>query len=263
MELAALKPLLSSLVLPPLGPLLLMAAGWLLLRRNQRSIIAKSSMYLGFSLAWLLSCQAIAVICNEALLKTYPVATIQTLKANDVQAVVVLGGGIQVQAPEYQETAQLGSVSATRLRYGSILATQAKLPLAFSGGIGWATVSQAEHTEAQAAKNYLQSFNLPAAKWLDANSADTAENAQEMSKILHKHGIQRIALVTHDWHMTRAKLLFDAQGFSVLPAPVNPIANESYALLNWLPSADGLEDCRAVLRESLGIFVLNMRKLLP
>ena len=38
--------------------------------------------------------------------------------------------------------------------------------------------------------------------------------------MLEKEGIHKIILVTNEWHMQRAKLLFQQQGFDVLPASV-------------------------------------------
>jgi uncharacterized SAM-binding protein YcdF (DUF218 family) len=134
--------------------------------------------------------------------------------------------------------------------------------LAYSGGRGWSVDAKNTHTEAQAASNYLKAFNLPAAQWLDDQSADTAQNALQMAKRLQPEGVNRIVLVTHAWHMERSVKLFEAQGFAVLPAPVNAIAiaTESYALLNWLPSADGLQDSRNVLREWLALSVLKFKE---
>jgi uncharacterized SAM-binding protein YcdF (DUF218 family) len=239
--------------------LLILLAGWLFLTFTKRKNLAKISIYAGFVLAWLLSCQSVAVLLNQSLLQHYPSVTLHMIQDSRIQAVVILGSGMQTHAPEYQQTAQLSSSSSTRLRYGSILALQSNLPLAFSGGVGWASHDKATHTEAEAAENYLSAFKLPPAKWLDSRSADTEGNAREMALILSAQGIKRIALVTHDWHMERAKYLFDAQGFDVLPAPVNPISNESYGMLNWLPSADGLRDCRHILREVLGLLVLKLK----
>lgn len=264
MNLAVLKPFLSSLVLPPLGPLLLIFMGLLLLvfkKRNKKNYaVEKILIATGFVLLWLLSSLAIANLMYRQVLTSYAATNAAELQRHDIQAVIVLGGGLQLDAAEYQYTAQLGPNSATRLRYGSILARQAKLPLAFSGGISWSIHGQTMQTEAQGAQNYLQSLGLPAAKWLDGQSSDTAENAEEMAKLLKPQGFQRIALVTDEWHMTRAQLLFEKQGFYVLPAAVNLIATTTITPLDWLPSADGLIWSRLALREALALLVIRVRQ---
>ena len=54
----------------------------------------------------------------------------------------------------------------------------------------------------------------------EEKSLTTKENALFTRQILEKEGINKIILVTNEWHMQRAKLLFEGQGFQVLPASV-------------------------------------------
>jgi uncharacterized SAM-binding protein YcdF (DUF218 family) len=259
-NLEILKPLLSALVLPPAGPLLLVVLGFLLIATSRKANIGKALACIGLLLAWLLSCQAVAVQLDGWLLKPYPVVTKKSLTESKAQAIVVLGGGMQSQTNEYQNSSQISATAAVRLRYGAWLSKQTQLPLAFSGGRGWAAGKQgSEQTEALGAANYLKSVDAPAAKWLDNKSSDTADNAREMAKLLPIKDISKIILVTHAWHMERSVKLFEAEGFTVLPAPVYAITDESYALLNWLPSAEGLRDSRSVLREALALLVMRVK----
>jgi uncharacterized SAM-binding protein YcdF (DUF218 family) len=264
-NLEILKPLLATLILPPAGPIFLAILGFGLVLFSRKASARKANtgkafIGIGLLLLWLLSCQAFAIKLDAWLLKSYPALTQESLVKSKAQAIVVLGSGMQSQAVEYQNSAQISSTAAARLRYGAWLSKQTNLPLAFSGGRGWAAGQQgSEQTEALGAANYLKSLDLPPAKWLDDQSSDTAENAREMARVLPVKNIQRIVLVTHAWHMERSVTLFEAQGFTVLPAPVYAIANESYSLLNWLPSAEGLRDSRAVLREALALLVMRVR----
>lgn len=232
--------------------------GFFIWKTTRKAILGMGLLWAGFLFSWLLSCQAVAVQLDHWLLHAYPVATQEFIAQSKSQAVVVLGSGMQSTTAEYQNSAQLSATAAVRLRYGAWLSKQTKLPLAFSGGRGWAASQGSEQTEAQGATNYLKSLDLPAAKWLDTQSSDTADNAKEMAKLLKPQSIQRIVLVTHAWHMERSVKLFETQGFTVLPAPVYAIAGESYALLNWLPSSDGLRDSRYVLREALALLVMRV-----
>ncbi|MGH8858755.1 MAG: YdcF family protein, partial [Polaromonas sp.] len=59
MEFAELKPLLTSLVLPPLAPLLLALLGVLLAFKKRRGGLALAALSL--VLLWLLSCHGVAV----------------------------------------------------------------------------------------------------------------------------------------------------------------------------------------------------------
>ena len=138
-----------------------------------------------------------------------------------MQAIVILGGGMQAVAPEYG-LAQPNASTAARLRYGIQLAKRSGLTL----------------------------------RWIDNQSRDTAENAARMHDLLAPAGIQHIALVTHAWHMPRSQALFETAGFTVLPAPMGFVLPSERPLLEWLPSAHGLTASRHVLREWLALQVL-------
>ena len=85
--------------------------------------------------------------------------------------------------------------------------------------------------EAKIAAEELQNFfNVPT-KWIEPKALTTKENALFTKQILEKESIHKIILVTNEWHMQRAKLLFQQQGFDVLPASVGEgITPDSYGL---------------------------------
>ncbi|MCY7370038.1 MAG: YdcF family protein, partial [Polaromonas sp.] len=141
------KPYLAALVLPPLGPLLLAALGLFFAARKQRAGLLVAGLAL--VLLWLLSCHGAAVWLARALPQFAPVMPLD-LKTAQVQAIVILGGGVQPVAPEYGEP-QLRSATAERLRYGLHLAQQTGLPVAFSGGIGWAASENQSQSQSEAA----------------------------------------------------------------------------------------------------------------
>lgn len=269
MTFGELKPLLAALALPPTLPLLVVMAGALLAWGWQSSRGRRSStgsrtaslqrlgltcVLLGAAGLWLLSCNAVAVWLARTALP--PVAVISPadaaqLKTEGVQAVVILGGGVLPDAPEYGR-AQPSAPTAARLRYGFFLAKAADLPLAFAGGVGWAAAGTNAPSEASTAMQLAKENGL-AFRWLDAESRDTAENAARMRALLQPAGVQHIALVTHGWHMPRSQKHFEEAGFKVLPAPTGLIRPLERPLLEWLPSAHGLTATRQVLREWLAL----------
>ena len=148
MQLQELKPLLATLILPPAGPLLGMLIGWAYWGRWRRA--GRLMVAMGLVSLWLLSCNGVAVELARWVLPTVrPLAPAlaRQLKADKVQAIVVLGGGMQRSTPEYGSP-QLTADSLVRLRYGAWLATQSGLPLAFSGGIGWGNAGTSTPAEA-------------------------------------------------------------------------------------------------------------------
>ena len=245
-----LKPVLTALVLPPAGPLLLALLGLLLAaRRRLRAGLALATLaVIGL---WFLSCHAVTLWLAHALLpQVEPVRPEQLARA---QAIVVLGGGVQAQAPEYG-VAQPSPSTLGRLRYGATLARRSGKPLAFGGGVGWSSSGTGIPPEAQAAERTLQEFGVRL-RWSDPRSRDTAESARELRKLLAADGVSRIALVTDAWHMPRSVLEFGRAGFEVVPAPTGFPAPQNRALVEWLPSAAGLSLSRQVLREALGLWI--------
>jgi uncharacterized SAM-binding protein YcdF (DUF218 family) len=163
---------------------------------------------------------------------------------------VILGGGVLGQAPEYG-LAQPSAPTLERVRYGAWLARQTKKPLAFAGGVGWAARPNTT-PEADVARTALKDDYGLELRWSDSRSRDTAENATRMAQAMRGDKIQRIALVTHAWHMPRAVAAFQKAGFQVTPAPTGFAVPRERELLEWLPSVHGLELSRSVLREWLG-----------
>ena len=261
MSLGELKPLRTALILPPASPLLLVLLGlglaWPRQRQRRSARVGAALALLGVALLWLLSCQAVAVwLSHHALpqVAALPAQPAALLRAERIQAVVVLGGGVRPEAPEYAQ-AQPGAHTEARLRYGVHLVRASGLPMAFAGGIGWGAADrQRQPTEAEAAKAYVEELGLRL-RWLDDRSRDTAENAQRLAELLQAQGVRRVALVTDAWHLPRSIRAFERAGFEVLPAPTGFIAAESSLWLQWLPSTRGLRDSTHVLREWLGLRV--------
>ena len=245
-----LKPVLTALLLPPGGPLLLIFLAGLLARRFQRlawALVMVSSLAM-----WLLACDATAYGLNRLLLSTYaPVTAEQAAKA---QAIVVLGGGVDQFAPEYGDRSEeLGEAAYKRLAYGAHLAKQSQLPVMYAGGKGWAAADTQLHSEAEvAAHTMTRDFGLQI-QWQDKDSRDTRENALRAFEVLWPLGKKRILLVTHDWHIQRSLRNFQQAGFEVTPAPMGYLQPPVSIPIDYLPSANGLRHSYWVLREWLGL----------
>jgi uncharacterized SAM-binding protein YcdF (DUF218 family) len=246
--LGPLKPFLTNLIMPPAGPLLLMLGAAFLARYRRR--LAWGLAGLAVVSLWVLSCQATAYGLNHWLLKSYPAIKLDQLK--QAQAIVVLGGGVALNVPEYERPI-LADAAHMRLTYGIHLAKQSQLPLVYAGGIGWGAPQAQIDTEAAVAAYVLARDHQMRFAWVDDQSRDTRENAQRSHEQLHGQGIQTIALVTNDWHMQRSVRNFEQSGFKVLPAPMGYIQTPIGWDRGYLPSENGLENTRTILREWLGL----------
>lgn len=252
MELGELKPLLTTLLLPPAGPLLLALLGLGLLLMGRRRLGGAIVSLLGIATLWFLSCNAVGIGLAHSLLPQHKPLNVQGAEMAGVQAIVILGGGVLGQAPEYGK-AQPSATTLERLRYGVWLARQTGKPLAFAGGVGWAAAGTSAPPEAEVASHVLQEDYGLVPRWSDSRSRDTAENARSMAEAMRGDRIQRIALVTNAWHMPRSVAAFQKAGFQVVPAPMDFATPRGRELMEWLPSTDGLVLSRAVLREWLAL----------
>ena len=249
------KPVLTALLLPlvPLLLMMLIGARLILPRRGLGWLIILTSA----ALLWLSACTGTARALSKFALHTPAALSADRIKelksqAKSPIAIMVLGGGLEPYAPEYG-VSSLQYRSLERLRYGLWLGRETGLPVGFSGGVGWA---QPDGTpEARIASQIAATeFGRPL-KWIEETSRDTRENAGRSVALLRKAGIRHIVLVTHGWHMPRARAAFEeaaAGEMRIEAAPMGLAQNAEVSALSWIPTAEGTTDVRAMLRELLG-----------
>ena len=170
----------------------------LLLSSSRRWLAGASISLLGLALLWFLSCNAVAIgLAQSLLLQVTPLAP-QQLQAGPVQAIVVLGGGVVPQAPEYGQ-AQPSAHTLARLRYGAWLARKSGKPLAFACDVGWSAQGTSSAPEGEAARRVaIEDYGLEL-RWVDERSRDTSENVRQLCtlmqlewKFFRQHADQRL-----------------------------------------------------------------------
>lgn len=255
LELGSLKGPIGNLLLPPVPFILLLLIGvWILKRRPGRAWFCIVTGLLGL---WFGSTTALGWPLMQALTRPPPalssgaIADLKAVAAAQKTAIVVLGGGRQVYAAEYN-LSNLNVLSIERLRYGMWLARQTNLPVAFSGGIGYGALPGSTESEI-AARIAATEFGRPL-RWIESQSRDTSENAHYTVALLSGQGIERIVLVTHGFHMRRAAANFERAAaragvsLSILPAPMGLAKGDP----GWTPTVEGYFLTRVALREWLG-----------
>ena len=252
------KPVFTALLLPPVPFLLLLLLGARLLlpRRGLGWLVILFSV----AMLWLSGTTGTAQFLSQFVLHppgAMMSSRIKELKAEPRQptAIVVLGSGMEPYAPEYG-VSNLTRYSVERLRYAIWLGRETGIPVAFSGGLGWASADEGK-TEAQVASQIAtQEFGRPL-KWLEDKSRDTRENAAFTVALLKPLGIKRIVLVTHGWHMPRAVRAFEeaagkGSDIKIEAAPMGLARNVEPAALTWIPSTHGITEVRNIVRELYG-----------
>lgn len=245
-----LKKIVSALLLPPIGPLLLAVGGLLLLRHRRR---------LGLTLAWsgvlLLLALSMPPIADRLFdsLRIHPPPAAERMRR--AQAIVVLAGGVQRNAPEYGGSDVVNERSLLRLRYAAHLQRQTGLPLLLSGGAPQGGTAEAE-TMAQSLRT---DFGMTA-RWLETASLDTRANARHSAAILRAADVSTVLLVTEGFHMRRAVLEFEAAGLDVVAAPTVPGGAREARTLAWLPGIAALQRSSFAAHEWLGIAAARLER---
>lgn len=242
----ALRAILRALILPPTGPILLAGAGlWLGCRR---AVLGRSLAGVALALLLLLSTPVVASRL-AGLVAVYPPMPVAAPLAADV--IVVLGGGLRGAVDP--ATAAPGPATLERLAGAAAIARASGLPLLLSGGR--LESGPAEAPVMQAALR--ASFGLEA-RFIEATSRDTHENALHSARILALAGLHRVVLVTSAVHMPRAVAEFRAAGLEVMPAPVATTGAGGGDLSDWLPRASALETSYGALYECGGLLVARL-----
>jgi uncharacterized SAM-binding protein YcdF (DUF218 family) len=159
----ALKKLLSTVLLPPVGPLLASSFGLLLRRRHPRTgtVLAWS----GLIALWLLATPVVSSWLERSTYATDAVADL-----SDAQAIVILGAGSTDNLVDY-DGQTVNGFALERLRAGARLARQTGLPVLVSGGVVWQGKPEADLMAA-----VLQEQDVPV-RWIESASRDTGDNA--------------------------------------------------------------------------------------
>ena len=246
-----LKKFISMLMLPPVAPLLVVAAGLVLLRWRRR---------LGMGLAW----GGLAVNLLLAMPAAAGWLTQQAMPANlglpspadlaSAGAIVVPTAGAERHLRDYGGETVDGP-GLERARAAARLARQTGLPVLVSGGLPREGQSLAALTAQAIAEFGAQ------VRWLEAESRDTAENAGLSARLLAADGVSRVVLVTHALHMGRAAGEFRMAGLEVIPAPTLLPRPPDYQASDFWPNIRAYRESALALHELLGQAAQALRRL--
>ena len=249
---------LERILLPPTSLVLLVLLGFVLARIRGDGWMGLS--YGAFALLFLLS----TPLVSGALLCTLqPFAPLDTdaLGASGAEAIVVLSAGDRL-AEEFDAPAPDG-LSLQRLRYAAFLERKTHLPILISGG------GQTLHRERLAdvlANSMRADFGLDV-RWREGRSRDTWENGSYSAAMLKSAGVRRVFLVSHAWHLPRAKLAFEKNGIDVIPAPTSfvrnnlkHIGNVSDVLEAITPNVESFQNSYYFFHEFIGYCVYSFAR---
>jgi uncharacterized SAM-binding protein YcdF (DUF218 family) len=250
----AWKPLVSTILLPPVPFLVLMLAGARLMFR--RRLLAWLLVLLSVVGIWLTCTPAVGDLLTRGLL--HPPAALSEVQITELKraprtTIVVLGAGRHLLAPEYG-ISTLAPLSIERVRYGLWLSRETGLPVGYSGGVGHGARPGISEGEI-AARIAEREFGRPL-RWTETESRDTRENALKTVALLAPLGYDRLVIVTHDFHMRRALRNFErateGRNLTLIAAPMGVSAGGPLRFGDWLPSTGGYVSTALALHEWLG-----------
>ncbi len=236
------KKLIGWLLLPPASALLLAVAGLLLLRHKPRA--GRALAWAGVLALFVLSLPPVSTGLMVLLCDSAPLDLNQ---ARTAQALVVLGGGVRRNAPEYGGDT-LNWLTLERVRYAAKLARETGLPVLVTGG----RVYGKGRPEALVMQEVLEKEYAVPVRWVEPESRNTHENAFMSATLLKRDKIARVVLVTHGVDARRARREFSAAGIDVIPAPTDIPSISANNLVQLWPSANALLDSAFALHEILG-----------
>ena len=195
---------------------------------------------------YLLSIGAVADRLMGTLERTYGVPA---EAQGDV--IVMLGGGAIADVQDMDGVGMLAQSPSSRLLTTLRLHRRYNLPILLSGG----QVFSDTGSEAEIARRVLLSLGVPDEMiYIETRSLTTGRYSAE---ILRREGFTQPILVTSAFHLPRAVLYFEREGFAVTPYPADfwVSGNPQLYLIKFAPNVNALYTNTYFLQEKLRIFV--------
>ncbi len=240
---------MKSLLLPPNLLLIGLVLGLALYR--MKPLWGRTALIISTAGLWLLSMPIVATYLHYAA-----DGDITSFRSpQDARVIVILSAGLLVDPPETNDAAAVDALSLERLRYGAALHRQTGLPILVTGG-PWG--AQKFVIADYMASSLIKDFGVTA-KWRERRAQNTAQNALYSAKMLRSIKVDKIVLVTHAWHMPRAKLAFENAGIEVIPAPTAYYGSSSFSIGALAPSPSALRMSYFAIHELVGTQYYRLR----
>lgn len=238
-----LKKLIAHSIIPPGIIIILLILSGILLRKRLRLFVFLLAIAI-----YSISIEPAKDLFMIPLEDAYRVPSIENIKTCD--AYVVLGGGINENAPDLSGEGQLSNDSLPRVVEAYRLYIRHKRPIIISGGRVYG-----KKAEAEIAKRFLMSVGVDETYIItEDKSRDTKENAIFVKGIAEKKGIKKVVLITSAFHMKRSVGLFKKYYPQVLPYPTGYRTSRSaYTVMSYMPNAENITSIAYSIKEYLGI----------
>ncbi|MCA8971860.1 MAG: YdcF family protein [Planctomycetes bacterium] len=241
--------ILEPLFLPPLNAIVLAFLALVLWRarpRFARGTLIASAVFLVLQMVPLVGHALITSLQVDPALRLE--APFAGTDGSRPRAIVILSAESDPRAPEFGRQT-VGRTTLRRVRYGAALARATGLPILTTGGI---PPGGDEPISVSMQRCLSQDFGIQDVRWVETKANTTWENATFGAKLLYADGIATIFLVTHAWHMPRARLAFEDAGLRVIAAPTAFEGPPWQGPKSLIPSYGGMRATTLALHEIFG-----------
>lgn len=242
-------------ILPPGGLILLILIGLTL----HKKILGRLLILTSVLTLYALSTVPVRDLLVSPLEYASPILDVQQFNTDpDHTAIILLGGGLYRNAPEYKGSDVPADDAMMRTIFAANISKATGLHIYVTGGT---PLDPDEEAEAVALKRWLIRFGVDHDKiHTESLAKNTFDNARFTAAMLEKAGITRVVLVTSAIHMPRANWCFAAQGLQIITAPTKFItAQKETMILDYLPNANSLAASSFALHEYLGLLWYRLR----
>jgi uncharacterized SAM-binding protein YcdF (DUF218 family) len=235
--------LLKVLLVPPALCLLATALGFAVLRWRKK--LGRMLIATGLLALWAASAPIVAAPFLRSLQSDAPLRPDAPLPEAD--AIVVLGAGVSREADEFGGIT-VDRIGLERVRYAAVLQRRTGKPVMVCGGAG----ALGEAPVAELMARVLEAEYGIDVRWRETESADTAENARHAAELLAQSGLASAYVVTHAWHMPRARQAFAKTKLAIVAAPTAFRAPQRFTPESFLPNAKALHETSWACHEWIG-----------
>jgi uncharacterized SAM-binding protein YcdF (DUF218 family) len=242
------RGLVGLVVVPPVSLILAVLLGGLVALRGAR--IGAWTAVLAAALLLALSTRLVSGLLLASLESpAVPVG------APPPAAILVLGAETRTGP----DGADVGPLTLERLRRAADLRRETGLPLLVTGGVTTTGVTTTGAPPlAELMREVLENSFRVQVRWVEPAALNTFENATRSAAILAPEGIASVLLVTHPWHMRRARAELGHAGLVAWPAPVRAQRIPNGRPDDWIPRPDHLAMSWFALREWAGLLAQQM-----